>query len=86
MSNPLHDIHFRIGEPIGAARRKVKRAACFAGVDQDHFASTQMADFVFDLNHIKDVFGSDMVKEWFFRYVRRHPGDDKGDRWQDTHL
>jgi hypothetical protein len=27
-----------------------------------------------------------MVKEWFFRYVRRHLGDDKGDRWQDTHL
>lgn len=45
-----------------------------------------MADFTFDLNHIKDVFGSDMVKEWFFRYVRRHLGDDKGDRWQDTHL
>ena len=43
-------------------------------------------DFTFDLNHIKDVFGSDMVKEWFFRYVRRHLGDDKGDRWQDTHL
>jgi hypothetical protein len=27
-----------------------------------------------------------MVKEWFFRYVRRHLGDDRGDRWQDTHL
>jgi hypothetical protein len=79
-------IHFRIGEPIGAARRKVKRAARFAGVGWDRFVSTGLADFAFDLNHIKDVFGSDMVRACFFRYAHRHLGDGKGNRWQDTPL
>lgn len=43
-------------------------------------------DFAFDLNHINDVFGSDMVKEWFFRYVRRNACTEWCGWFQDTYL
>jgi len=86
MSNPLHDVHFRIGEPIGAAQRKVKRATRFAERSQDRFVPTEMPDFTFDLNHINDVFGSDMVKEWFFRYVRRNARPEWCGWFQGTYL
>lgn len=43
-----------------------------------------VTDFAFDLNHIKDVFDSDMVSVAIFRYVRRHSGGCDNDWWQDT--
>lgn len=45
-----------------------------------------MPDFAFDLNHINDVFGSDMVKEWFFRYVRRNARPEWCGWFQGTYL
>jgi hypothetical protein len=77
---------FWMAAPIEARPDKVKRNGAFALAGWGRAADLRVADFAFDLNHINDVFGSDMVKEWFFRYVECDGGDGKGDRWQGTNL
>lgn len=71
---------------IEARAHKVKRATRLATGGQDRFVPMGMPDFAFDLNHINDVFGSDMVKEWFFRYVRRNARTEWCGWFQGTYL
>jgi hypothetical protein len=71
---------------IEAAPHQVKRATRVAGGGRDCSVPAEIPDFAFDLNHINVAFGSDMVKEWFFRYVRRGACRERGCWFQGTYL
>lgn len=59
-------IHFRMAHPIEAGPRQVKRAARSARAGRGRAAALVVADFAFDLNHIKDAFDFDMEGACFF--------------------
>jgi hypothetical protein len=52
--------------PIEARLDKVKRVGAFARARLGRAANLLVANFAFDLNHIKGAFGSDMVSGSFF--------------------
>jgi hypothetical protein len=71
---------------IEARAHKVKRDSGSARGSGRPPRRRVVADFAFDLNHINDAFGSEMVKEWFFRYVRRNARTEWCGWFQGTYL